>query len=77
MTGDLDGNDVQSGYEFVNLRTGLRGDNWMVMLYGRNIGDELVASGALMCRWLEARISSTAHVARSGVCRRPGNFKLG
>jgi outer membrane receptor protein involved in Fe transport len=46
MTGDLDGNDVQSGYEYVNLRTGLRGDNWMLMLYGRNIGDELVASGA-------------------------------
>ena len=32
MTGDLDGNDVQSGYEFVNLRTGLRGENWMLML---------------------------------------------
>jgi outer membrane receptor protein involved in Fe transport len=46
MTGDLDGNDVQSGYEYVNLRSGLRGDNWMLMLYGRNIGDELVASGA-------------------------------
>jgi outer membrane receptor protein involved in Fe transport len=46
MTGDLDGNDVQSGYEFVNLRTGLRGENWMLMLYGRNITDELIASGA-------------------------------
>ena len=46
MTGDLDSNDVQEGYEFVNLRTGLRGDNWMLMVYGRNITDELVASGA-------------------------------
>ena len=46
MTGDLDGNDVQEGYEFVNIRTGLRGENWMLMLYGRNITDELIASGA-------------------------------
>ena len=46
MTGDLDANDVQTGYEFINLRTGLRGENWMLMLYGRNITDELTASGA-------------------------------
>ena len=46
MTGDLDSNDVQEGYEFVNIRTGLRGENWMLMLYGRNITDELTASGA-------------------------------
>ena len=46
MTCDLDGNDVQEGYEFINLRTGLRGENWMLMLYGRNITDELIASGA-------------------------------
>ena len=46
MTGDLDSNDVQEGYEFINIRTGLRGENWMLMLYGRNITDELTASGA-------------------------------
>ena len=46
MTGDLDGIDIQKGFEKVNLRTGLRGDGWMLMAYGRNIGDELTASGA-------------------------------
>jgi iron complex outermembrane receptor protein len=46
MTGDLDPVDVQEGFETVNLRTGLRGDNWTLMLYGRNIGDEKYATGA-------------------------------
>jgi len=46
MTGDLDPVDIQKGFEKVNLRTGLRTDSWMIMLYGRNIGDELTASGA-------------------------------
>jgi iron complex outermembrane receptor protein len=46
MTGDLDGIDVQPGFELVNLRTGLRGENWMLMVYGRNITDELIATGA-------------------------------
>ena len=44
MTGDLDSNDVESGRELINLRTGLRGENWMPMLYGRNITDELYAT---------------------------------
>ncbi len=46
MTGDLDSVDIQKGFEKVNLRTGLRGDGWMLMAYGRNIGDELTATGA-------------------------------
>ena len=35
----------EPGFEKINLRTGLRGDNWMLMLYGRNITDELTATG--------------------------------
>ena len=46
MTGDLDEIDKQDGFETINLRTGLRGDNWMLMLYGRNITDENFATGA-------------------------------
>ena len=44
-TGDLDPVDFQEGVEQINLRTGLRGDNWMLMLYGRNITDESIRSG--------------------------------
>lgn len=44
-TGDRDPRTVEAGFEKINLRTGLRGDNWMVMLYGRNITDELTSSG--------------------------------
>ena len=46
MTGDLDPIDYQEGFEKMNLRTGLRGENWDVMLYGRNVTDEMTASGA-------------------------------
>jgi len=46
MTGDLDPVDIQKGFELINIRTGLRGDNWTLMLYGRNIGDEKYATGA-------------------------------
>lgn len=46
MTGDLDPVDFQPGFEKINLRTGVRADNWMVMVYGRNITDELTAAGA-------------------------------
>lgn len=46
MTGDLDPLDMQEGFETINLRTGLRGENWMLMLYGRNITDENFATGA-------------------------------
>jgi len=46
MTGDLDPIDYQEGFEKMNLRTGLRGENWDFMLYGRNVTDEMTASGA-------------------------------
>ena len=46
MTGDLDPIDIQEGFEKINIRTGIRGDNWDVMLFGRNITDEITASGA-------------------------------
>ena len=45
FTGDLDRAQYQDGFELVNLRTGLRGENWMLMLYGRNITDENYATG--------------------------------
>ena len=44
-TGDLDVIDTQKGAELINLRTGLMSENWTLMLYGRNITDENVASG--------------------------------
>ena len=44
-TGDLDEIDHQEGLERINLRTGLRGENWMLMLYGRNITDENFTTG--------------------------------
>jgi iron complex outermembrane receptor protein len=46
MAGDLDPTDYHTGYEKINVRTGLRGDNWTLMVYGKNIGDEITASGA-------------------------------
>ena len=45
LNGDLDPIDLQEGLETINLRTGLRGENWMIMLYGRNITDENFATG--------------------------------
>ena len=44
-TGDLDEIDFQEGAELINLRTGLMGENWTLMLYGRNITDESIANG--------------------------------
>ena len=38
--GDNDPIDVIPEYTKVNLRIGVRGDNWEVMAYGRNIFDE-------------------------------------
>ena len=46
MVGDLDPIDVQKGYEKVNLRMGLRGDQWDLMVFGRNVTDEITAAGA-------------------------------
>ena len=45
LTGDLDPLDRQEGFEKINVRTGIRGDSWELMLYGKNITDEETASG--------------------------------
>ena len=45
MTGDRDPNDFQDGFQLYNIRAGVRTDNWTVMAYGRNIGDEFYATG--------------------------------
>jgi len=45
LTGDLDPLDRQDGFEKINLRTGFRSENWEVMFFGKNITDELTASG--------------------------------
>ena len=44
-TGDLDPVDFQDAFEKINLRAGLRSDNWEFMIYGKNITDEETASG--------------------------------
>lgn len=44
-TGDADPIDYQPSYQTVGLRTGVRGDSWELMVYGRNITDEQIASG--------------------------------
>ncbi|HIK79545.1 MAG TPA: TonB-dependent receptor, partial [Porticoccaceae bacterium] len=46
MNGDLDPIDYQDGFSKTNIRTGLRGDNWDLMLYGKNVFDEVTPSGA-------------------------------
>ncbi len=46
MTGDLDPIDAQEGFERIGVRAGIAGDNWDIMLYGNNIGDETFATGA-------------------------------
>lgn len=45
LTGDLDPIDFQDSFEKINLRFGLRSDNWEFMVYGKNITDEETASG--------------------------------
>ncbi|HIG67235.1 MAG TPA: TonB-dependent receptor [Porticoccaceae bacterium] len=46
MAGDMDPVDYHDGFEKVNVRTGLRGDNWNLMVYGKNVTDEITAQGA-------------------------------
>jgi outer membrane receptor protein involved in Fe transport len=46
MAGDMDPIDYSDGFEKVNIRTGLRGDNWDLMLYGKNVTDEITPQGA-------------------------------
>jgi len=45
LAGDLDPLDVQDGFEKINLRAGLRSENWEFMVYGKNVTDEETASG--------------------------------
>ena len=45
LTGDLDILDAQDSFSKLNLRAGLRTENWELMLYGKNITDEETASG--------------------------------
>ena len=44
-TGDLDPIDSQAGFEMINVRAGLRGENWDLMVFGRNVTDEIIAAG--------------------------------
>jgi outer membrane receptor protein involved in Fe transport len=46
MTGDHDPIDIQDGFGQVNLRVGVRAENWDFMIYGKNITDKQTASGA-------------------------------
>ena len=46
MAGDMDPVDYSDGFEKVNFRTGIRGDNWNMMVYGKNITDEVTPQGA-------------------------------
>ena len=46
MTGDHDPIDIQEGYGKVNVRVGIRAENWDFMIYGKNVTDKLTASGA-------------------------------
>jgi outer membrane receptor protein involved in Fe transport len=45
LVGDADPIDTQEGFEKINLRTGFRGENWSVTIYGDNITDEFTATG--------------------------------
>ena len=44
--GSNDPSTYQDAYSKTNFRTGLKGDSWAVMLYGKNVFDEKTASGA-------------------------------
>ena len=46
MTGDLDPIDYESGFTKTNIRTGVAGENWSVMLYGKNVFDKVTPQGA-------------------------------
>ena len=46
MGGSADPIEYQEGFSKTNFRTGLRGDNWALMVYGKNVFDEITPSGA-------------------------------
>ena len=43
--GSTDPRTYQDAFSKTNFRTGLKGENWSVMLYGKNVFDETTASG--------------------------------
>ena len=46
MTGDRDPIDYEEGFTKTNFRTGLAGENWSVLLYGKNVFDKVTPQGA-------------------------------
>jgi iron complex outermembrane receptor protein len=46
LAGDNDPIDQQAAFDRLNIRTGLRWDNFDAMLYGRNVMDKIVTGGA-------------------------------
>jgi outer membrane receptor protein involved in Fe transport len=46
LAGDLDPIDEQAAFDRINVRTGLRTESYDLMLFGRNITDEVVGVGA-------------------------------
>ena len=46
MTGDRDPIDYEDGFTKTNIRSGLVGENWSVMLYGKNVFDKVTPQGA-------------------------------
>ena len=44
--GSSDPRTYQDAFSKTNFRTGLKGENWAVMLYGKNVFDEMASTGA-------------------------------
>ena len=44
--GSTDPRTYQDAFSKTNFRTGLKGENWAVMLYGKNVFDEMASTGA-------------------------------
>jgi iron complex outermembrane receptor protein len=44
--GSINPDTYQDAFSKTNFRTGLKGENWSVMLYGKNVFDETTASGS-------------------------------
>ena len=45
LSGDSDPFDYQDSFAKLNLRTGLRSEHWELLLYGKNVTDEITISG--------------------------------
>ena len=54
--GDADPIDAQEASQRINIRAGVRADKWEAMVYGRNITDEVIASGGF-----DVPLTSGAH----------------